>query len=78
MVRSYANLTSTDVGFRTENLLRLGISLDGARYPDAAAQLAFARDARAMLEGQPGVRGAAVVASLLPPWFDDGPLSTSG
>jgi putative ABC transport system permease protein len=71
MIRSYANLTSTDVGFRTENLLRLAVSLDATRYSDAASRIAFARDARAMLEQQPGVRSAAFVASLLPPWVDD-------
>jgi predicted permease len=70
MVRTYANLVRSDVGYRTENLQRLAVSLDPQEYPSAENQLAFARDAKAALAGQPGVRAVSFMAGVLPPWFD--------
>jgi predicted permease len=70
MLRTYSHLLRSDVGFRTEHLLRMAVSLDPAQYPDPESRLAFAREARARLEAQPGVRRASIMASVLPPWFD--------
>jgi predicted permease len=70
MVRTYANLVRSDLGFRTENLQRLAISLDPQEYATADRQLAFAREAKVALAGQPGVRGVSFMAGILPPWFD--------
>lgn len=68
LLRSYSNLRGDDLGFRTENLLRLAVSLDPAQYPDAAAQMEFAGAARESLAAHPGVREVSVVADVLPPW----------
>ena len=70
MVRTYANLVRSDLGFRTENLQRLAISLDPQEFPDAERRLAFARDAKAALAALPGVREVSFMSGILPPWFD--------
>ena len=70
MVRTYANLMRSDLGFRTENLQRLAVSLDPQEFSDADRQLAFAREAKAALAALPGVRGVSFMSGILPPWFD--------
>ena len=71
MIRSYANLVRSDLGFRTENLQRLAVSLDPLEFPAAEAQLGFVRDAKEALLRHPGVRGVSLMAGVLPPWFDE-------
>ena len=71
LLRSWQELTRTDVGFRTDHLLRMAISLDRGEHPDRAAVLAFAERARAALLAQPGVRDVSLMSAVLPPWFDD-------
>ena len=79
MVRTYANLVRSDLGFRTENLQRLAISLDPQEYSTAERQLAFIEEARASLAAHPGVSGVSFVAGILPPWFDpEVPLAVGG
>ena len=70
MVRSYANLASSDPGFRVDRVQRLAITLDPGEYDTPERQLAFAREVRAQLQAQPGVTGVSVIAGVLPPWFD--------
>ncbi|MGH7470089.1 MAG: ABC transporter permease, partial [Longimicrobiales bacterium] len=70
LLRTYANLVRADLGFRTDHVVRLAISLDAQSFPDDAAHIAFARAADAHLRTQPGVRDVAVMAGVLPPWFD--------
>jgi predicted permease len=71
MLRSYLNLVHGDVGYRTDHLLRMGISLDPTVYPDSRAQIRFVREAKARLGSYPGVRSVAFIAGVLPPWFDN-------
>ena len=71
MLHTYRNLIQSDLGYRTENLLRMAVSLDQTVYPDAASQINFVRDAKARLETYPGVRKVSFIAGILPPWFDD-------
>ena len=79
MVRTYANLVRSDVGYRTENLQRMAVSLDPAEYPTPETQLAFVREAKALLAAQPGVRAVSFVAGVLPPWTDpEVPLAVDG
>jgi putative ABC transport system permease protein len=79
MVRSYSNLVRSDVGYRTENLQRMAVSLDPAEYPTPETQLAFVREAKALLAAQPGVRAVSFVAGVLPPWSDtEVPLAVDG
>jgi putative ABC transport system permease protein len=70
MVRTYANLVRSDLGFRTENLQRLAVSLDPREFARAEQQLGFVREAKAELAAQPGVTGVSFIAGVLPPWFD--------
>ena len=70
MVRTYANLLRSDVGYRTDNLQRLAISLDQQEYRTSESWLAFAREAKAALAAQPGVRAVSLMGGVLPPWFD--------
>lgn len=70
MVRSYANLASSDPGFRVDRLQRLAITLDPREFATPDPQLEFAREVRAELSAQPGVTGVSVIAGVLPPWFD--------
>ncbi len=71
LLRTYSNLLRADVGYRTERLLRMAISLDGQPYPNTEARLGFVRAAGALLRQQPGVRGVSFLAGVLPPFFDD-------
>lgn len=70
MLRTYANLVRADVGYATENVLRLAISLDARVYPDNTSYLQFARDAKVALAAESGVRGVSFMAGVLPPWND--------
>jgi putative ABC transport system permease protein len=71
MLRTYLNLVNSDLGYRTENLLRMAVSLDPTAFPDARSQLNFVRDAKAKLGAQPGVSKVTFIAGILPPWFDN-------
>ena len=71
LVRSYANLVQSDLGFRTVNLQRLAVSLDPVEFETTEAQLGFVHDAREALSRHPGVRGVSLTAGVLPPWFDE-------
>jgi putative ABC transport system permease protein len=71
MVRTYSNLLRVDVGFRTTQLLRLGISLDRSEFRTTASILAFADNARREIETVRGVERASVIAGVLPPWSSD-------
>src|SRR6185503_2296224 len=71
LLRSYLALASGDVGFRTDHLLRLAITLDPVEHPDAPSVLAFAERAREAVRRQPGVRAVGLMSEVLPPWFDD-------
>jgi putative ABC transport system permease protein len=71
MLRTYLNLTNTDVGFRTQNLLRMAISLDSAEYPDPPARLNFIDRADAAIRNYPGVRDVTIMSEVLPPWDDN-------
>ncbi len=70
MLRTYMNLVQGDLGYRTENLLRMAISLDPTSFPDDQSQLNFVRDAKAQIGAYPGVRKVTFIAGILPPWFD--------
>jgi predicted permease len=71
LLRSWLSLSRTDVGYRTDHLLRMAITLDMAEHADAAAVRSFAERARETLARQPGVRDVALMSEVMPPWFDD-------
>lgn len=55
MVESFRKLASTDLGFKTENLLTLRLDLRSARYTEPAARTRFGRRLVETLGALPGV-----------------------
>lgn len=70
MLRSLAQLNSVQPGFTMDNVVSARITLNPARYPDAAARLAFADRLREKMEGIPGITHTGF-ASLMPMESDD-------
>ncbi len=64
MIRSFAELTSTDPGFRSEGVLVAGVSLPSSDYPEDGDVIAFMREFGRRAEGLPGVQSAAVSAAV--------------
>jgi putative ABC transport system permease protein len=71
MLRTYLNLVGGPVGFRTDHLLRLAITLDSADFPRRESWIDFAAREREALRRYPGVRDVAVMSGVLPPHDDD-------
>ena len=64
LIRTLANLTAIDVGFRPDRLLTLRTTLPAARYPDPIDRLAFYDRVVAGVRALPGVESAAYVSML--------------
>jgi putative ABC transport system permease protein len=64
LIRSFARLTSVGPGFRSENLLTLGVSLPSSRYGEAGKQVAFFEAAISRIEALPGVVAAGAISFL--------------
>ena len=64
LVRSFAQVTGLDLGFRPPHVLTAFINLPLARYDDPARQAAFFEDAIRRVERLPGVVAAAVSSSV--------------
>ena len=64
MMKSLVRLLETDVGFRTEHLLTMDISLAGEKYASEENQAAFFRQVLERLESLPSVISAAAVVDL--------------
>jgi len=58
MLESFQKLASTDLGFRTENLMTLRLDLRSARYTEPAARARFGRRLVETLQAIPGVESA--------------------
>lgn len=71
LFRTYQHLVRGDLGFRTDHLLRMAVSPDPNVYRNAAARLALADAIKTSFDAYPGVNRSAVLAGVLPPWFDD-------
>jgi putative ABC transport system permease protein len=70
MIRTYVNLAHSNIGFRTDHVLRLAITLDGREFPGAQEQLNFAERAKGVLGHYPGVRDITFMSGVLPPHDD--------
>jgi predicted permease len=72
LLRSLARLEQLDPGFATQRALSMRLALPRARYPDAAAGAAFARELEPRLRALPGVEAVGSVSALpfdaLPNW----------
>ena len=65
MMKSLLRLLQTDVGFRTENLLTMGVVLPPAKYMEPSQRINFNDELRARVQSLPGVSGAGTV-NILP------------
>jgi len=74
LLRSFANVSRLDLGFRSEGMLTLQLSLPPSRYPDGKAEIRFEQELRRRVSALPGVRAVAVAQSM--PLHDDN--STGG
>jgi len=70
MIRTYLNLANCQVGYRTDHVLRLAITLDGREFPGPQDQINFAERAKEVLGRYPGVRDVTFMAGILPPHDD--------
>ncbi|HKY06568.1 MAG TPA: ABC transporter permease [Blastocatellia bacterium] len=64
MARSLLNLSKVDPGFNPENVTSMQLSINPAKYPDAAQAIAFHEQMLARVNSLPGVKGAAAVDIL--------------
>ena len=60
MAESFRKLVSTDLGFKTENLLTLRLDLRSARYAEPAARARFGKRLAETLQAIPGVESATL------------------
>jgi putative ABC transport system permease protein len=70
MIRTYLNLSNSEIGYRTDHVLRLAITLDGREFPGPQDQINFAERAKEALGSYPGVRDVTFMAGILPPHDD--------
>jgi predicted permease len=68
LLRSWERLERLDVGFRTEGIARLAVSLSRLDLPDARRLPAEYERLRAALAAHPGVDAVGLVSPTLPPW----------
>jgi putative ABC transport system permease protein len=64
LIRGVYLLEHQNLGFQADHLLTAGISLDSARYKDAAQQTSFVRDITSRLQHIPGADAVAVTSDL--------------
>jgi predicted permease len=64
LIRSFARLQQTELGFDAENLLAIGVSASPQKYPRARERAAYYKQFLDRLEALPGVESAALSSSL--------------
>jgi putative ABC transport system permease protein len=64
LVRGIFLIEHQNLGFHSEHLLTAGVTLDEARYKDAAQQILFVRNLLPRLEHIPGSEGVAATSDL--------------
>lgn len=68
LVRSYVALAQVDLGFRSQDVVRLAITFAPADFGDVGQLPQRYQAARQALQTVPGVLSAGLVAPTLPPW----------
>ena len=68
LLRSWQRLERAEVGYRTEGIARLAVTLSRQDVPETAGMSAFQRRLGAELALEPGVDGVGFVWPTLPPW----------
>jgi predicted permease len=64
LIRGIYLIEHQNLGFQPDHLLTAGVTLDSARYKDAAQQASFVRDITSRLQHIPGAAAVAVTSSL--------------
>ncbi len=64
LVRGFASLRSTDLGFTPENRLVFDVTFLGAKYPNGAAVVTASRTLRERLAALPGVTGVGATSNF--------------
>ena len=64
MIKSFIRLQQTHLGFNTENLLTVNLSLSESRYPEEQQQVAFFQRTLEQVGALPGIQSAAVTTGL--------------
>jgi len=64
LIRSYVQLQRVEPGFESAGVTTFSVSLPAGRYADPASPRAFVSALLSRLEGEPGVRSAAVAMGL--------------
>ncbi|HUG97663.1 MAG TPA: ABC transporter permease [Gammaproteobacteria bacterium] len=68
LARSYQALAGAELGYRTEGVLRLAVTVNPSDYDGAEALRAFYDTLISTLQGEPGVRSVGLVFPTVPPW----------
>jgi predicted permease len=68
LTRSYQALADTDLGYRTENVLRLAVSVNPNDYEGPAELRAFYEMLAPAVEAEPGVVDAGLIFPTIQPW----------
>ena len=64
LVRSLHNLLNVNPGFRPQNVLEVGLSLNGPQYSDSSRVKSFCRQVLEKVQSLPGVKSAAIGTTL--------------
>ncbi|WP_348263786.1 ABC transporter permease [Telmatobacter sp. DSM 110680] len=64
LLRSFSLLLRVDPGFEAHNLLTMDVSLSTTKYAKPDQQIAFFNDVLQRISAQPGIRSAAISATL--------------
>ena len=70
LVESYRTLGTTDVGYRSEDVLRIGVFLDRQDVPDDEL-VGFYERVRQELLAEPGVTAVGLASPTIPPAYSD-------
>jgi predicted permease len=71
LLRTYQNLVSGELGYRTTNVLRMALSPDPNVFRTGDERVALATDIARTFDAYPGVRRSSVMVGVLQPWFDE-------
>ncbi len=64
MIKSFIRLQQVDLGFATENVLTMRLTLPQAKYPEKRDQARFFQQALQRVQAAPGVESAAAISRL--------------
>src|SRR5262245_37426077 len=79
LIKSFIRLYETDLGFKSENVLTMSLSLPKAKYPDSKSAAAFHQKLLERVASLPGARSAGVTNYLpLQQWGFNGGITIEG